>query len=167
MIVIYNKCELCSAPENLSVGDTIIVNNIVYQIFSKTWDSDNKELYCKVELYEEEPKTNACDILKKLYDSDTFETSGMNTNMISQNQRITILMAILTSFIKEDYLKDKGRIYKSIIINKWSDKHIQWSDIFYDDPPLSVDNIKLIIKRSKALLRINKISEKLWPKLLK
>jgi len=164
MIVIYDKKTLCNAPDVMSIGDTLLVNNKAYHIFSKTWDNDNEEIYCKVQLIDE--KKNIHEILTEIYENHHFVTSGFNTNAVSSNPRILILMAICTTIIDDDYMKSKGNMYKDLIIKQWNYKKILWEDIFTDNPPIKNDDLKSIAKNSAALLKMSKVADNLWPEFI-
>lgn len=159
--ILYDN-ELIEVPEILNCGDTIIYNDKIYQISSKTWDHDNNEFYCKVVVYQESI-TNAIDILSKIYDSDYFETSGFNTNNVNDNPRLFILLTILTVILGNDYMAINGLSYKQNIISAWNRKKISFEEIVNDYPKVVCSDIKKICKSATVLLEMNKISKNLWP----
>lgn len=164
MIVIYEKDELCIAPDCMNSGDTIIVNDKIYQITTKTWDNDNSDLYCKVVVLNEDK--NIVKLLNEIYESPTFKTSGFNTNNVNSNPRILSLMAVCTAIINEDHMKTMGPVYKDRITQRWNSKEIEWDEIFFDNPPIKADNVNKIISNSAALLKMSRIADNLWPPLI-
>lgn len=162
MEALFENSVICKIPDHMAVGDTIISQDRVYQVYSKTWDADNQELYCKVVLYEVEQDT-IVDLLCKIYESDYFETSGFNTNQISQNPRVIVLMATITVIIGNDAMAAYGAEYKSKIMGMWNSKKIRWEEIFAEFPPIQNGDIKKISKMVSTLLSHNKIAEDIWP----
>ncbi|CAK0741967.1 hypothetical protein CCP1ISM_1480002 [Azospirillaceae bacterium] len=164
MKVFKDKDHICNAPDILITNDTIISNNLVYIITSKTWDDDEKELYCKVEEVKEE-STSISDILKELYKTDHFETSGSNTNQINENPRTIILLTLAGLVIEPEYFGKNHKHYMTNIIVKWNDKRVAWDDIFDDNPPIHVNDIATIKLTATKILTGLKINKNLWPNL--
>jgi hypothetical protein len=168
MRVIYNNNYLCDIPDIMSIGDTILYKNEAFEINTKTFDYDNDELYCKVINYENINNTdNFYDIIKKIYYSDYFETSGINTNEILTNPRLITLMIISSVVINNKHMEENGHLYKNNIIANWNNKFITWPGIFNDNPPVSNRSISEIKKLAIYFLKESKISKSIWPKGLK
>lgn len=166
MKVIFNDNFLLEVPDNLSANDTIMYQNSIYLITSKTWDHDNNEFYCKVILYEEEPQDDAVSIISKIYDSDYFETSGFNTNDVNDNPRLFVLLTIIAVIVGNDYMKINGHIYKQNILSMWNRKNIPFDEIINDYPKIACSDINKICKSATILLEMNKIARNIWPKFL-
>lgn len=165
MIVLYENGELCKIPDSLCVNDTIIKNGKIYIITSKTYDFDNKELYCKVNFYDdnESSKQTVCEILSELYARDLFETSGANTNLIENNPRLIIVLIIAAVIIDEEHFKKNCSRYKNNIIDLWNSKLINWSSIFDDEPKIKMDDIDKIKLACCELFTAYKLSPTVWP----
>jgi hypothetical protein len=161
---VYNeKISICNVPDHLIVNDTIISNNKIYIIISKTWDDDNKELYCKVDEIKEDITISK--VLKEIYQSEFFETPGINTNNIEGNPKTIILITLAGIIIDPSHMKNNHKKYINNIISLWNDKNIEWNKIFHDNPPVAINDISIIKLMSTKLLSQLKIDKKLWPKL--
>jgi hypothetical protein len=164
MKIYKDKDLICDVPDNLLINDTIINKNKIYVIISKTWDNDNKELYCKIEELKEEI-SSINDILKTIYQSDYFETSGNNTNNIQDNPKTIILLTIAGLIIEPGYFNNNHKRYKNNIMVHWNNKKILWNEIFNDNPPIHINDLKAIKLMTIKLLTELKINKNLWPKL--
>lgn len=164
MKVYIEKEEICNVPDHLIVNDTIIFTNKVFIIKSKTWDADEKELYCKVkEIIEESDSISS--ILTEIYNSDHFQTSGSNTNNIKENPRTIILLVLAGLIIDSEFFEKSHADYMSNIMTFWNDKKINWDKIFNNNPPIQTNDISLIKTAAIAVLSDLKINKNLWPNL--
>lgn len=165
MLVLHDDEKLCTIPNCMSEGDTIIRDNKVYIITSKTYDADSDEVYCKVTLYEsEEPgKLTIHEILEKLYGKVYFESSGANTNAIDTNPRLIMVMIVAATIIEEKHFKENCMAYKQNIITMWNNKNINWRSIFDDEPPVKLDDLNKIKAACCELFAAYKIADAIWP----
>lgn len=159
-----NKNLICDIPDCLSVNDTIIDKIKTFVIVSKTWDNENKELYCMVDELRDET-SSVDEILKAIYKSDHFETSGSNTNNISGNPNTIILLTIAGLMITPEYFGKHHKSYRNNILTYWNDKKIPWFKIFDNDPPIHINDLAAIKLMAAKLLTGLKIDKNLWPDL--
>lgn len=165
MKAIFNRSYLCDVPDTMAPKDTIILNETVYEICTKTIDLDNSELYCIVAKYENEEKqeTTIVEILTKLYGSKYFKTVGRNTNEIINNPKLIALIIIASVIIDKNHMLKNNKTYKNNIIANWNNKNILWSEIFNDNPPIKHKDLNIISKASKVILQQHKILKSAWP----
>jgi len=159
---------ICAIPDHMGISDTIIINNNVYEIITKTLDlNDNMpDLYCKIASYNSnDNKKSIFDILEEIYGSPFFITSGPNTNEIENNPRIIVLFIVISVLIDRDHLKKMADLYRNNAISLWNQKEISWEDIFMDNPK-PIKDTKRSIPIITHLLVSSKIPKKLWPKSL-
>lgn len=164
MKVIYNGKEVATIPDHAMIGETVIADDTVYEIRTKTYDCDNDEVYCKVTQYYE--TVSVCDMLNRIYGSHTFKTSGIHTNEIENNPRFLVLIILMSILIDEEHLIKNINIYKKNIMRHWSSSHIEWGDIFSDNPDSIKTDMALIKELSLALFKAGRIAENVWPKIL-
>ncbi len=165
MLVFHDDVKMCQIPDCMGEGDTIIRDDVIYIITSKTYDADSNEVYCKVILYESEKpcKLTIGEILTVLYGKEYFESSGANTNVINTNPRLIMLMIIAATVIEDSHFKENSNTYKDNIIAQWNNKNINWRSIFDDEPPVKLDDIEKIKSVSCELFAAYKIADAIWP----
>ena len=151
---------LCDVPDCLIVNDTIINKTKTYIIESKTWDMIDKELYCKINQINDEPTIS--EMLKEIYKSDYFETSGSNTNNINGNPKTMILMTLAGLIIEPEHFSKNHKSYQINIMTHWNDRKIRWDMIFEDNPPVHINDLAAIKPMAAKLLTALKIDKKLW-----
>lgn len=166
MIVIYKGEELArEAPKEMMIGDTLIIDNKAYEIYTKTYDFDNSLLYCKVEKYEE--AQSAINIINKIYNSNDFISSGFNTNNIEQHPRLITALTVIAVIVGDEHMDKMGLEYRKNIISAWGQKSILWSDILNDNPTAKMTDLNLIKEICISLLKQYKIAPSVWPDFLK
>lgn len=154
---------IAEIPDVMNVGDTIILDNGVYEIVTKTIDLtvENKQLYCKTTKYHE-PKEFAVDVLRKLYAGDYFVTSGPNTNKFDANPRIIVLLVVLSAIIDGELLKNDVKKYKNSISLNWHNGRMLWEDIIPSDLE-SIRSVEEATPIITEMLKAVKIGQSMWP----
>lgn len=162
MIAYHDGKVLCDIPDSMSVGDTIIYPEVIYQIVSKSIDmsSTPNELYCITQVYDN--SESVCDVLQDIYDSNTFKTSGPNTNNIEDNPRLIVLLIIASVIIDDSHLKLNADTYRKNVLISWNNIDIPWIDIFYDNP-IAIKSAKKAKPIIAEILERSKIAKNLWP----